>query len=255
MRDRVHAAGAGDPRGQRAQQVGIVDHRLRQHARIAPGLLLALRGDPVDRRHLRARKGGGDGEDRQLGGRARWPCPARWSSPRRWPRSNRHPISLPPARAASAVSIGTCITAWSYTPAERLPRRADTSSAEARCSGVDSTSARVAPRRSISSPSRSSAPTPNTTRDGCPLKTKGFTPTSRMRCGNGRSIALRGPPRQWLMRPPPPEPASAARRSASPARRSSSRRPSPAPPGRRALPRSPPGRCRCGSRTPTPVSG
>ena len=71
------------------------------------------------------------------------------------------------SRASRAVSIGTCIAAFAKTPAERSPRSADTRSADADCSGVDSTSARRAPSRSISGPNCASEPAPKITRAGC----------------------------------------------------------------------------------------
>ena len=52
--------------------------------------------------------------------------------------------------ASRAVSIGTCITARSNTPAARAPSKLATISAELRCSGVDKTSARLKPSASIS---------------------------------------------------------------------------------------------------------
>ena len=53
--------------GQREGQLGVVDDGPRQHPRVAAGRFAAVRGDPPDRRHLRARVGGRDGEDRQPG--------------------------------------------------------------------------------------------------------------------------------------------------------------------------------------------
>ena len=70
------------------------------------------------------------------------------------------------SRASRAVSIGTCITARSKMPAARAPSNWATCSAEARCSGVLSTSARAAPSASISRGSWASEPAPKTTRDG-----------------------------------------------------------------------------------------
>jgi hypothetical protein len=73
------------------------------------------------------------------------------------------------SRASRAVSIGTCITARSKIPAALSPSICAMRSADARCSGVDSTSARRAPSASISLPSCEREPGPNTTRPGWPL--------------------------------------------------------------------------------------
>jgi hypothetical protein len=49
------------------------------------------------------------------------------------------------SRACRAVSMGTCMTAWSKMPAQREPISAATRSALARWPGVHSTSARLRP--------------------------------------------------------------------------------------------------------------
>ncbi len=69
------------------------------------------------------------------------------------------------SRASRAVSIGTCITALGNRPAARSPSSSATRRALSTCSGVLSTSARFAPRRSISPGSSRSAPGPKTTRE------------------------------------------------------------------------------------------
>src|SRR5579883_2656336 len=76
------------------------------------------------------------------------------------------PSRLASARAARAVSIGTCITASAKMPAARSPRRPVASSARSRCSGKESTIAFPAPSRATSSASRSKLPTPKITREG-----------------------------------------------------------------------------------------
>ncbi len=76
------------------------------------------------------------------------------------------PSCLASSRASRPVSNGTCITARSNTPTARAPSTPATISAEARCSGVDGTRARLQPSASISRISCASAPAPGMTRAG-----------------------------------------------------------------------------------------
>ena len=116
----VHARTGRQRRRQAQRQQRIVDHRARQHAQVAPGLLEAAVGDAVDRRHLGTGVSGRhrhDGQGRgQRDGLARPmveppPTATQQSAPRR----------AASARAASADSSGTCITAPGCTPAAHLP--------------------------------------------------------------------------------------------------------------------------------------
>ena len=69
VRNRIDAARHAHLQRQSERQFGVVDHRARQHAHVAPGLLQPALGDAVDRRHLRAGIRGGDRQDGQRGRR------------------------------------------------------------------------------------------------------------------------------------------------------------------------------------------
>ncbi len=90
------------------------------------------------------------------------------------------------SRASRATSIGTCITARANTPALLAPSMPATRSAVAACSGVVSTSARRAPRRSTSSGSRLSAPWPNKTRGSRASKVNAFIADTTARSAHRR---------------------------------------------------------------------
>ena len=63
--DGIERARHGHGIGQRERELGVVDHRARHHTQVAPCPLDAAFGDAVDRRHLAAGVGGGDGDDGQ----------------------------------------------------------------------------------------------------------------------------------------------------------------------------------------------
>jgi hypothetical protein len=145
----------------------VVEHRLRQHARVASGLLAAAFGDAPDGRHFRARIGGRASPGSEVSRPARWLSPALWWNRRPPQRSNPRPAPCACSLACSAISIGTCITALSNNPAARAPNR-DPPSAGLLCVARAwiIPAAIVAPSRSISSGSLSRHPTPKSTRDG-----------------------------------------------------------------------------------------
>ena len=65
MRDGVDAARHAHADRQAHREFWVVDHGARQHLEVLAGLLHAGLGDAVDRRHLGARVGGRNGQDRQ----------------------------------------------------------------------------------------------------------------------------------------------------------------------------------------------
>ena len=65
--DRVDPRGDGDRDRQAERQIDVVDHRLRQDARVALRRLLPIRGLAENIGHLRAGVGGGNDDLRQIG--------------------------------------------------------------------------------------------------------------------------------------------------------------------------------------------
>ena len=65
MRDRVQHADDGDRERQPERELGVVDDRARQHARVARGLLQSRLGQAIARSHLAAGVGRRHGDDRQ----------------------------------------------------------------------------------------------------------------------------------------------------------------------------------------------
>ena len=153
--DGVEQAHDRDREGQRRRQLGVVDDRSRQHARVAAGRLHAGVGEAVDRRHLAAGVGRRHRDHGQRRSRGRSPCRARSSSRRRSRPRCRRRARRASSHAARAVATGTCIAAPAKTPTARSPSRAATRSASARWPGVERTRAR--PRPSAASSSRQPA--------------------------------------------------------------------------------------------------
>ena len=150
---------------QRQRQLGVVDHRLRQHARVASGLLHAAFGDAVDRRHLAAGVGGRNRRRSAgpLSSAIALPSPS--SSRRRSRPRSRRRAAAPRRAPARAASIGTCITARAKMPAARAP-----SISAMRARRIDLLAASTAPARVARRGARSrgaaaaALPAPKTTR-------------------------------------------------------------------------------------------
>ena len=68
VRERVQARGDADRDREGEGEGGVVDDDLRQHARVGAGGLAVAFGQAPHRGRLRARVGGGHGDDRQAGG-------------------------------------------------------------------------------------------------------------------------------------------------------------------------------------------
>ena len=173
-------------------------HGLRQHARVAAGLLLPVGGRPVDRRHLRSGERGRDGEDGQR--RQRWQrgrrkqTPTARDDPDAANVSSGSAIALPspmvePPPTATQQSAPTA-TAMRARGRRRLDRDVhhrlveDPGGARARGGGRDLVGERPLARRAQHQHARArpavrsrrsseaNAPMPNTTRAGRPTCTK-----------------------------------------------------------------------------------
>ncbi|XAN09194.1 hypothetical protein AADG42_18345 [Ammonicoccus fulvus] len=76
MRQRVHARVGAQAGRESERELGVIDDGFREYARIAPGDLAPMLGEPPDRRHLGPRVGGRHRKNRRsqlLGDRLRHP--------------------------------------------------------------------------------------------------------------------------------------------------------------------------------------